>query len=65
MVRGRVVGTTEKPSLTDLRIEGPTLQQPAPAPPGGESAPSEPGTKPDLQDAIQQEILKRIFNPSP
>lgn len=59
MVRGRVVGTTDKPALTDLRIEGAPLQQPAPEP----SPPSEPSQAPDLQDAIQQEILKRIFNP--
>ncbi len=59
MVRGRVVGTTDKPALTDLRIEGAPLQQTAPEP----SPPSEPSQAPDLQDAIQQEILKRIFNP--
>lgn len=67
-VRGRVVGTTEKPNLTDLRIEG-AAQQQAPAQPQAPAAePSEPPgqpTQPDLQDAIQQEILKRIFNPSP
>ncbi|MFA0889763.1 MAG: hypothetical protein ACC613_11845 [Synergistales bacterium] len=67
-VRGRVVGTTDKPSLTDLRIEG-AAQQETPAqsdvPETGPSEPAAQPTQPDLQDVIQQEILKRIFNPSP
>jgi translocation and assembly module TamB len=65
MVRGRVVGTTDKPSLTDLRIEGASLQPPSLQPSEGENPPPAADGKPDLQDAIQQEILKRIFNPSP
>ena len=66
MVRGRVVGTTDKPSLTDLRIEGAPLQQTSPETPGTEVSPSEPPpAQPDLQDVIQKEILNRIFKPSP
>jgi translocation and assembly module TamB len=63
MVRGRVVGTTDNPNLTDLRIEGAAQNQAAPT---GEEVPEEaPSTpqQPNLQDQIQQEILKRIFNP--
>ena len=68
MVRGRVVGTTDKPGLTDLRIEGAAQEQPASGPGDTSPAPSEqaPETpQQDLQDMIQQELLKRIFNPQP
>jgi translocation and assembly module TamB len=63
MVRGRVVGTTDKPSLTDLRIEGAAQDQAVPAEEFPEETPSLPQQQPNLQDQIQQEILKRIFNP--
>ena len=68
MASGRVVGTTDNPSLTDLRIEGAVQEQQAPQAPETESEPSTPAAEepqPDLQDDVQQEILKRIFNPSP
>ncbi len=61
MVRGRVVGTTDNPSLTDLRIEGAAQDQAVPAEEVPEETPSP--QQPNLQDQIQQEILKRIFNP--
>ena len=63
MVRGRVVGTTDNPSLTDLRIEGAAQDQAVPAEEFPEETPSLPQQQPNLQDQIQQEILKRIFNP--
>jgi len=68
MVRGRVVGTTDNPGLADLRIEGTAQEQPASGPGDTSPVPSEqaPETpQQDLQDMIQQELLKRIFNPQP
>ena len=67
MVRGRVVGTTDKPSLTNLRIEGATLQpqqQQQAAPETAQPQEQAPvQAPPDIRDTIQQEILKRIFKP--
>ncbi len=66
--RGRVVGTTDSPKLTDLKVESAPQDQTV-QPATGDTAVPEPSpapaeSQPSLQDQIQQEILKRIFNPS-
>lgn len=68
MVRGRVTGTTDKPGLADFRVEGAVQETPAQPSQetGTETQPpaQEQPAQPDLQDVIQEEILKRIFKPS-
>ena len=63
----RAAGTTDKPSLTNLRIEGATLQpqqQQQAAPETAQPQDQAPvQAPPDIRDTIQQEILKRIFKP--